>query len=160
MDFLLKQNLLLIVRAMYFCVEEHWSELGRAYQITPAQQHVLFLLYTSSEKSMSPSQLSEYGCWHISTVTRLIKPLESKGLIQIMPDKRPKYKVVKLTQSGTLMIEQLIEAVNEMPFFPFDINPLNESEIAQFLQSAERILEANRSKEFSNWISRVKVGSY
>ncbi|RDI48009.1 MarR family winged helix-turn-helix transcriptional regulator [Falsibacillus pallidus] len=160
MDFLLKQNLLLIVRAMYFCVEEHWAELGRKYLITPAQQHVLFLLYTSSEKSLSPSQLSEYGCWHISTVTRLIKPLESKALIEVLPDKRPKYKVVKLTESGTNMIERLIMAVNEMPFFPFDINPLSENEIGQFLQSAERILEANRSKEFSNWISRVKTGSY
>lgn len=160
MDFLIKQNLLLAIRALYFCAEEKWSALGRNYNISPAQQHVLFLLYSSGNKSLSPSELSDLGCWHISTVSRLLKPLELKGMIKICQDKRPKYKEVKITSCGIQLILELINSVDEMESFPLDIRCLTETDIENFLDCAQKILELNKSEDFGKWFNHVKTGSY
>lgn len=157
MNFLIKQNLLLMIRALYFCVEEQWSNLGRKYDITPAQQHILFILYTSNKESLAPSELSDLGCWHSSTVTRLLKPLSLRGLVNISSDKRPKYKEVKITSSGTKLIEELINAVNKMESFPLEISHLSTNEINNFLNVAQKILDINKSKSFGDWFNRIKI---
>ncbi|WP_078380626.1 MarR family winged helix-turn-helix transcriptional regulator [Sutcliffiella halmapala] len=159
MDLLLKQNLLLMIRALYFCVEEKWAELGKNHNISPAQQHVLFLLYSSKSKILSPSELSDLGGWHISTVSRLIKPMENRGFITITPDKRPKYKEVKITDSGMILLQDLISEVDKISTFPLDISHLTESEVESFLHVIQKILYSNRSITYGSWLARVKTGS-
>jgi len=160
MEFLIKQNLLLTIRALYFCVEEQWSILGRNHNITPAQQLVLFLLYTSNKKSLAPSELSDLGCWHSSTVSRLLKPLESNGMIKISPDKRPKYKEVMITSAGSQLVQELINSVGEMNSFPLKISQLTSQDIESFLDSSQKILDVNKSENFGKWFKQVKTGSY
>ncbi|QGQ48217.1 MarR family winged helix-turn-helix transcriptional regulator [Metabacillus sediminilitoris] len=160
MDLLIKQNLLLTIRALYFCVEEQWAILGKRHQISPAQQHILFLLYSSNKKSLAPSELSDLGCWHISTVSRLLKPMELRGLIKISQDKRPKYKEVNLTPTGIQLIQELINSVGKMDSFPLNISHLTNHEIEHFLECSQKILDVNKSENFGNWYKQVKTGSY
>ena len=157
MNLLIKQNILLMIRALYFCVEERWAELGRKHNITPAQQHILFLLSTN-KKTLTPSQISELGCWHVSTVTRLLKPLLVKGFISVSPDKdRPKYKKVTITLAGEQLFQKLVCSVMEMEQFPLDINHLSEKEIVYFLKCGQRILDVNKGESFGKRVINAKI---
>lgn len=148
MDFKLKQNTLLMIRALYFCMEQQWKELGRIHDITPAQQHILFLLQTNN-KVLSPSEISEWGCWHPSTVTRLLKPMENKRLIAIsLDDEQRRYKKVTITKKGEELFQKLVVSVEQMENFPLNMKNLKGSEILHFLQYGERILENYKGSLF------------
>jgi DNA-binding MarR family transcriptional regulator len=137
-------------------MEEQWSELGKRHNITPAQQHILFLL--SVNQSLTPSQISDLGCWHISTVTRLLKPLSAKGLICISPDpNRKKYKNISITKAGEHLFYQLVKSVKEMENFPLPLNRLSESEITNFLKYGQTILEMIKGKNFENKVLNAKI---
>ncbi|WP_051353072.1 MarR family winged helix-turn-helix transcriptional regulator [Thalassobacillus devorans] len=158
MDFLLKKNLLLMIRALYFCMEEKWAELGRRYNITPAQQHILFLLSTN-QNVLSPSEIGELGCWHGSTVTRLLKPLKERGMIQVGIDqKNPRYKKVEITSEGKSLLKQLVEAVEDMDNFPCDISSLSQEEVIHFLTYAQKILDVHKGEPFKQKVINGKIG--
>ncbi|WP_264807254.1 hypothetical protein [Cytobacillus sp. NCCP-133] len=42
-------------------MEKKWSELEKVFNLSTAQQHILFLLVTN-QNELSPTQLSELGC--------------------------------------------------------------------------------------------------
>jgi MarR family transcriptional regulator, protease production regulatory protein HPr len=148
MDLLQKQNLLLIVRALYFCLEEQWAKMGKMFNITPAQQHILFLLSTNN-RSLTPTLISELGCWHISTVTRLLQPLLEKGFITITVDPvKPKYKKVTITNEGLSMLARIVDSVKNNDSFPIDLTHLPESDLAQFLTLGKNILDLQKGEDF------------
>ncbi|MFC7063498.1 MarR family winged helix-turn-helix transcriptional regulator [Halobacillus seohaensis] len=148
MNIKLKQNSLLMIRALYFSMEEQWSNLGRIHDITPAQQHILFLLMTN-QKTLTPSEISEFGCWHPSTVTRLLKPMQNKGYITISPDEeRPKFKKVRVTIMREDMFQKLVVSVEKTEDFPLDMSNLKEEEILQFIEYGERILGNHKGDLF------------
>ncbi|WP_148350224.1 MarR family winged helix-turn-helix transcriptional regulator [Thalassobacillus devorans] len=137
-----------MIRALYFCMEEQWADLGRRYNITPAQQHILFLLATN-QNVLSPSEIGELGCWHSSTVTRLLKPLKERGLIRIGVDKeKPRFKKVEITAKGSVLLKQLIDAVEVIENFPCNISCLSKEEVVNFLAYAQKILEVNKGEPF------------
>ena len=156
MNFFMKQRMLLSVRALYFCMEEQWSELGKKHNITPAQQHILFLLAVN--KSLTQSQISELGCWHISTVTRLLKPLKDKGLITVSPDRNlRRYKNVFITNAGESLLLNVVNSVKEMEHFPFPGNHLSESELIKFLEYGQSILDEIKGKSFGIKVINAKL---
>lgn len=152
-----KQNILLMVRALYFCMEKEWAELGMKYNITPAQQHILFLLSTN-KKTLTPTQISELGCWHTSTVTRLLKPLQSKEFITVSADKKHlKYKKVTITQEGEIMFQKLVNSFKEMERFPFDMRHISEEEIIQFLNCGQSILDVHKGEDFKKRVINAQI---
>lgn len=157
MNLMCKQSILLMVRALYFCMEDEWAELAKKYDITPAQQHILFLLMTNG-KSLTPSQISELGCWHNSTVTRLLKPLQERKYIHVALDcKKPKYKKVTITAAGEKLLHQLVGTVMEMKRFPLDMRYVTEREISFFLEIGQKILDAHKGEEFMKKVVHAKM---
>src|SRR5690606_25396100 len=115
-----------VIRALYFCMEKRWAELEKKFKLTPAQQHILFLLGTHNQK-LSPTQISELGCWHLSTVTRLLKPLKEKGLIDITANQELlRYKCVTITKSGRELLNLIMDEVKKMDQFPLNMSHLSE----------------------------------
>lgn len=156
MNFLIKQKMVLIVRALYFCMEEHWSKLGKEHNVSPAQQHILFLL--SVNPPLTPSQISGLGCWHISTVTRLLKPLENSGLINVSPDiNQRRYKIVSITKEGEYLFQKLVNSILEKKHFPFPMDHLSESEILSFLEYGQSFLDVMKGESFRNKVINAKI---
>ena len=156
MNFLIKQKMVLIIRALYFCMEEHWSKIGQVHNISPAQQHILFLL--SVNPPLTPTQISELGCWHISTVTRLLKPLGNNGLINVSPDKdKRRYKIVSITKEGESLVQKIVNSIKETEHFPFPMEHLSESEILSFLEYGQSFLDVMKGGSFSNKVINAKI---
>ncbi|MFD2680308.1 MarR family winged helix-turn-helix transcriptional regulator [Bacillus seohaeanensis] len=157
MNFGYKQNAVLMVRALYFCMEQKWAELAKTYNISPAQQHILFILSTNNQ-TLTPSEISEIGCWHLSTVTRLLKPLRERGFITINQDpNRNRYKKVTITSSGGEIFQKIIGAILEKDFFPFEMNSLSEEELESFLRVGQKILDTNKGESFREKIFNAKI---
>jgi MarR family transcriptional regulator, protease production regulatory protein HPr len=157
MDLLQKQNILLTIRALYFSLEEHWAKLGRPFDLTPAQQHILFLLSTNSG-SLTPSQISQLGCWHCSTVTRLLRPLETKGYITLSSHPiKPRSKRVTLTSDGIEILTRVVESVKKMDSFPFDLSLLSNKELVQFIKTGQQILANHKGLEFKEKVLEAKM---
>jgi MarR family protease production transcriptional regulator HPr len=157
LNLLFKQKVLIMVRALYFCMEEQWAELGKKYNISPAQQHILFLLSTNKD-ALTPTQISKLGCWHISTVTRLLKPMRENGIISIKIDeKQPRYKKVTLTADGQLLLNNLISTAKEMERFPLEMSHFSESEVANFLELGESILDVHKGKDFKDKVLNAQM---
>ncbi|SEM12667.1 DNA-binding transcriptional regulator, MarR family [Mesobacillus persicus] len=157
MDLSVKQNTLLMVRALYFCLEEGWAKIGKTFDLTPAQQHILFLLSTNN-KSLSPTRISDLGCWHLSTVTRLVRPLESKGYILITTDQsRARYKKVTITNEGMAILMRIVESVKKVDNFPLNLSHLSNEEINQFINIGKKILEIHKGEDFKLKVLEAKL---
>lgn len=157
MNFLIRQKLLLMVRALYFCMEEQWAVLGNTFDISPAQQHILFLLNTN-HNTLSPSEISRLGCWHQSTVTRLLKPLQDRQLVKVETDaQRPRYKKVTITKAGEALLLQIASKVKEESNFPFEMDHLCEEEINNFLKCGQSILHVHKGELFNHQVLKARM---
>lgn len=160
LDLLLRQQTLLMIRALYFCMENSWSELGKKDNISPAQQHILFLLSINNNK-LTPTKIGELGCWHPSTVTRLLKPLKSSGLINVKTEKnQPRFKFISMTEKGKEVLKGLLDTVKKMEEFPLDMRHLKEEEVLSFLEYGQSILDVHKGADFRNNVIRKKVDDY
>jgi DNA-binding MarR family transcriptional regulator len=159
-NILLKQKTVLIVRALYFCMERKWAELEKKFNISSAQQHILFLLSTN-KNVLTPTQISELGCWHTSTVTRLLKPLQKKGFINVTTNKKQsRYKIVTITAEGKDILDKLMDAARDMEQFPFDTRHLSEEEVVKFLEYGQSILDIQKGNDFIEILMNAKVQDY
>ncbi|WEG13274.1 MarR family transcriptional regulator [Pullulanibacillus sp. KACC 23026] len=157
MNFSYKQDLVLMVRSLYFCMEEQWAELARIYDISPAQQHILFIL-TTNQKTLTPSEISEIGYWHTSTVSRLLKPLKDKGFITVNQDpKRNRYKQVTITPTGEEIFQKIIKTITTKDFFPFKMSFLTEQDLENFLKVGQKILDTNKGVSLRKKIFNAKI---
>jgi MarR family transcriptional regulator, protease production regulatory protein HPr len=160
LNLLLRQKMLLMIRALYFCMENQWAEIGKKYNISPAQQHILFLLSTNNN-ALTPTKISELGCWHISTVTRLLKPLQENGLIIVKTNEnQPRYKIVSSTDEGTLLLKNIIDTVKSMEQFPFNMSHLSEEEILYFLECGQSLLDVHKGEDFRIKVINARVDNY
>lgn len=157
MDLFLKQQLILMIRALYFNIENKWAEIGREFNLSPAQQHILFLLSTNDNK-LTPTKIGELGCWHNSTVTRLLNRLEKNGFIYVETKRNHLgFKIVSMTEKGKEMLKKLMERVKLTDQFPFDIRHLSEKEVMSFLELGNSILDIEKGKEFRHNVINAKV---
>ncbi|WP_338448624.1 MarR family transcriptional regulator [Niallia oryzisoli] len=156
MNFLIQQKMVLTIRALYFCLAEQWSTLGKDYDISPAQQHILFLLTVNP--SLTPTQISELGCWHISTVTRLLKPLKENGLISVSPDPtQRKCKKVSISEEGKSRFKDIIQSIQMKEHFPFPMDHLSEKELFHFLDCGKKILDVMKGEDFYRKVVMAKI---
>lgn len=156
---MLKQEMLLMVRALYFCMEDTWDKIGKQFDISPAQQHILFLLSTNGNE-LTPTKIGELGCWHTSTVSRLLNRLQKRGYIEVNSDRNSRFKKVSMTDAGKRLLGQLLDAVKAMEQFPFDMQHLSENEILTFLECGQRILEVHKGKDFRANVISKRVDNY
>jgi MarR family transcriptional regulator, protease production regulatory protein HPr len=155
-NFLIKQKMVVIIRALYFCMEEHWAKIGQEHNVSPAQQHILFLL--SINPALTPTQISELGCWHTSTVTRLLKPMENSSLINVSPDiHHRRYKIVSITKKGKDLVRKIVNSIQEAEHFPFPMDHLSEREIVSFLDYGQRFLDVMKGESFGNKVINAKM---
>jgi MarR family protease production transcriptional regulator HPr len=146
-----------MIRALYFCMEEQWADLGKKHNISPAQQHILFLLSTN-KNALTPTQISELGCWHNSTVTRLLKPMQESGIINVKTDKKQsRYKRVTLTADGQLLLDSLISSAKGMERFPLDMSHLSKREVISFLELGQSILDVHKGLDFKNKVINAQI---
>lgn len=157
MDLFLKQKLILMIRALYFNMENKWAEIGREFNLSPAQQHILFLLSTNDNK-LTPTKIGELGCWHSSTVTRLLNRLEKNGFIYVETKRNLLgFKIVSMTENGREMLKKLIEKVKIIERFPFDIRHLSEEEVMSFLELGSSILDIEKGKAFRHNVLNAQI---
>ncbi|QOR68186.1 MarR family transcriptional regulator [Cytobacillus suaedae] len=157
-----RQDFLLLTRALYHSIDKNWEELGRKYGITPAQQHILFIVETIGEP-MTVSQISEMGCWHVSSTSRILRQLEKSKLIEVTYDRtKSKNKYVTLTLAGKKVLGNLVKYVNQNEDFPLDISKIDSEELAIFLKVSFQLLKQNEKEQVVNWIhsARVTGGQY
>jgi MarR family protease production transcriptional regulator HPr len=162
MDFEIRKQLLLMIRALYFSQEKNWSVLGKVHDVSPAQQHILFILSTS-DSPLTITDISKYGFWHVSTVTRIIKPLHREKYVSIQYDRqRCKSKYVTLTELGRQKIQNITDEVSVDVNFPLDLKKFTKEEIEQFIDQGFAILHNQKSEEIALWIkeSEMKEISY
>jgi MarR family transcriptional regulator, protease production regulatory protein HPr len=160
LNLLLRQQVLLMTRALYFNMETNWNELGREFNISPAQQHILFLLSTNNNE-LTPTKIGELGCWHTSTVTRLLNRLQEKEFIFVKTKRNELgFKVVSMTRKGRDTLEQIMERVKLMEDFPLDISPLTDEELLLFLEYGNKILEVQKGISFREGVISAQVEGY
>jgi len=148
-----------MVRALYFCMEDTWDEIGKQFDISPAQQHILFLLSTNGN-ALTPTKIGELGCWHTSTVSRLLHRLQKKGYIEVNSDKKSRFKKVSMTNEGKILLGQLLDAAKAMEQFPIDMQLLSENEILTFLECGQCILVVHNGKDFRKNVISKRVDNY
>ena len=141
-------------------MEKNWAELEKKFNLSPAQQHILFLLSTNNNE-LTPTQISELGCWHLSTITRLLKPLKDKGLVQVVANvELQRYKRVLLTEKGKELILMLMNSFRDMEQLPFQLDDLSESELESFLAYGEKLLGIQKGEAFIKKLLNARVENY
>lgn len=162
MDFETRKQLLLVVRGLYFSLEKSWSSLGKEHNLSPAQQHILFILSTN-DSPLTITDISHYGFWHISTVTRLIKPLHREKYVSIQYNRyKSKSKYVTLSDLGRKKLQEIIDQVTTEIEFPFNLSEYTKNEIEHFIDQGLGILKCQKREEIAQWIkeSEMKEISY
>lgn len=155
----LNRQIVLVSRALYFAISEEWAGIAMQYNLSSAQQHVLYIL-ACNEEPLTITEISQYGCWHISTVTRLLKPLLNEGYISITKGKG-KFKYVHLTKSGKLTLKSIAEDVFHRNNFPLNFGGIESTSLEQFVQIGLEILKNQKGSNFSDWVKTahpVKIG--
>jgi MarR family protease production transcriptional regulator HPr len=158
MDFEIRKQLLLMIRALYFSQDKNWSELGKVHNVSPAQQHILFILSTNNSP-LTITEISKYGFWHVSTVTRIIRPLHKEKYVSIEYYRhRSKSKYVTITELGRKKLQDITDVVSVDVNFPLNLRKFAKEDIEQGLA----ILHSQKSEEIAQWIkeSEMKEISY
>jgi DNA-binding MarR family transcriptional regulator len=109
MDKELKKQTVLIIRALYFSILDQWTGIEKSHGISSAQQHLLFILSTY-EQPLTLSEISKLGCWHLSTVSRLIQSLIKVKYVTVEKSKS-KSKYVSLTNLGMEKLMRIAQQV-------------------------------------------------
>lgn len=150
MDISLNRQIVLMIRALYFSITEEWADVVKKYNLSSAQQHLLYIL-SSSVEPLTITEISQLGCWHISTVTRLLQPLLNAGYISITNGKG-KSKYVRLTESGKLKLKSIAEDVFQRDNFPLNFEGITNECLEQFAKIGMQIIKNQKGKDLSHWI--------
>lgn len=74
-----------------------------------------FLVVINTEESLPQSYISQLLNIHGGSVTKSLKRLEAKGLVEINPNPENKSKnIVKITPNGRKVTNEFIEIINEI----------------------------------------------
>jgi MarR family transcriptional regulator, protease production regulatory protein HPr len=101
------------------------------------------------------------GAGIFSTVTRLLKPLKEKGLIEIAANQELlRYKCVSITKSGRELLNLIMDEVKKMDQFPLDMSHLSENELLSFLEDGQKILGDQKGDLFRKMLTDARVENY
>ena len=96
----------------FFAQREHLPSSGQAFDLSPAQCHVLHLI--EPERPLPMGRLAAtMGC-DASNVTGLVDRLEGRGLVERKPSPEDRrVKVLQLTPTGSRVRAQLLRRITE-----------------------------------------------
>jgi MarR family protease production transcriptional regulator HPr len=158
MEVAYRKQMTLMLRALYFSLQERCAILTKTYKISTAQQHLLYII--ANNKPINITQISIIGCWHISTASRLLKPLIQQQYVKMYQIKsNNKIKFVELTENGKRLLEEIITLLVNTEDFPFDFSDCSIEEIEKFLSFGLDILEKQKGRGFSQWVKESEVGN-
>lgn len=158
MDIELKKQAVLTIRALYFCIVEQWAYISKEHGISSAQQHLLFILSTH-EKPLTISEISDIGCWHLSTVSRLLKTLIRENYV-IVQKSKTKWKYVSITNKGTEKLMEIARAVFPLLEFPFDFTNIEQNDVKVFIEKGLKILGNFKDEKFLDWVKNPTSKQY
>ncbi len=123
----------LLVR-FFFAQREHLPDLCAAFDLSPAQCHVLHLI--EPDRPLPMGHLADALSCDRSNVTGLVDRLEARGLVQRQPSARDRrVKVLQLTPTGSRVRAEVLKGMTQGPV------PLSRLSAAQ-RRSLVRILES------------------
>lgn len=96
-----------LLMRFFFAQRAHLPASGAAFELSPAQCHVLHLIEPGRPLPMN--RLADTLSCDASNVTGLIDRLESRGLVRRLPSSRDRrVKVLQLTPTGSRLRTQLV----------------------------------------------------
>ncbi|NRD80868.1 MarR family transcriptional regulator [Bacillus sp. BRMEA1] len=158
MEIELNKQAVLTIRGLYFCIVEQWACINKVHGISSAQQHLLFILSTH-EKPLTISEISNLGCWHLSTVSRLLQPLIRENFVTVQKCKT-KYKYVSITNQGFEKLKEIAKQVFPLKEFPFDFSDIEQEEVQIFIEIGLKILKNFKGEEFLTWVKKPHFQEY
>lgn len=150
MDIEFNRRITQIIRALYYSATNEWAEIAKEHGMSSAQQYLLYVL-NSREENLTITEIGRLGCWHISTVTRLLKPLKDNGYVSITNGKG-RTKVVRLTELGMLKLKEINETVAPRSNFPLNCTGIDDESLEMFARIGLQILQNQKGTEFTQWI--------
>lgn len=114
------------------------QEAIKPLRISPNEWRVIFLLHEQS--IMSISEISQQGLIEISTLSRLLKPLEARGLIERQRDQQDqRYTRMKLTSDGRRVFDQIIPVVaRQLDFTMQGLSAADRKALIRILRSMKK----------------------
>lgn len=158
MDIELNRRITRIVRALYYSVTNEWAEISKEHNMSSAQQYLLYMLY-SKEEDLTVSDISTLGCWHISTVTRLLKPLLDDGYISMTKRSKGRYKFVHLTELGELKLKEIAKDVSHRDNFPLNCAGIKHEDLELFAQVGLELLRNQKGSDLTQWMKYSETQS-
>ncbi|TVY09085.1 MarR family winged helix-turn-helix transcriptional regulator [Paenibacillus cremeus] len=152
MDNEMKKQMVLMIRALYFSILDQWSHIDKEHGLSSAQQHLLFILSTS-ETPLTFSDISRLGCWHLSTVSRLLPPLVKENFVRIEKNKT-KFKYVSLTSRGMEKLMAIAKQVMPQKDFLFNSSTVKCEEIQAFIENGMALLQHYKGENFVSWLTQ------
>jgi len=137
---------------------EQWACINKEHGISSAQQHLLFILSTH-EKPLTISEISNLGCWHLSTVSRLLQPLIRENYINVQKSKT-KWKYVSITNKGLEKLREIAEQVFALWECPFDFTNIEQNDVKIFIEKGLKILSNFKEEEFLDWVKKPTSKQY
>jgi MarR family transcriptional regulator, protease production regulatory protein HPr len=137
---------------------EQWSGINKEHGISSAQQHLLFIL-SAHEKPITISEISNLGCWHLSTVSRLLQPLIRENYVTVQKSKT-KYKYVSITNKGFEKLMEIANQVFPLKEFPFDFSGIEQEDVQIFIEKGLEILKNFKGEEFLAWVKKPHSQKY
>lgn len=144
-------------RGMYKVLEQDWQKVAKEHGLTPAEQHVIWILHFEKEATMT--RIADIGLWDVSTVMQMTKRLQEKGLIETKKmdhDRRISY--VSLTEEGRNRREktenydyQIVDCINQI-ISEKGYSPEFLHELSEFQKAFN---ERFHGKDFVNWVERT-----
>lgn len=115
---------------------ERW--LGGVCDLTPAQIHVLLVLYESGEITMN--QLADAMRLHPTTMTRAVDGIAAKGLAERRADPEDRRIVkVELSAAGRDTVERFLQCKKD--FLRAAFGPISAPELAAIVKGMRRLTE-------------------
>ncbi|MFB5664018.1 hypothetical protein [Alteribacillus sp. HJP-4] len=74
--------------------------------------------------------------------------------------KKPRYKRVEITLEGSVLLKQLVDAVEDIKYSPCNVSCLSKEEAVNFLAYAQKILDVHKGEPFKQKVINGKIGLY
>lgn len=88
-----------LFRGLYKSIDDDLRQVAAGYGLTPAQQHLLWVLYFNNGSTLT--EISDLGQWHVSTVMNMVERMEKMELLyKIVDENDARVKRVFLTARG------------------------------------------------------------
>jgi MarR family transcriptional regulator, organic hydroperoxide resistance regulator len=123
----------LLVR-FFFAQREHLPDLCAAFDLSPAQCHVLHLIEPGRPLPMG--HLAEALSCDRSNVTGLVDRLETRGLVRRQPSTRDRrVKVLELTPTGSRVRSEVLRGMTQGPVPLSRLSPGQRRSLVKILEA-------------------------